>query len=148
MGENGSGKSTIIEAIALAAGFNLEGGSKNFQFATVQREEEHPRLLKLMRAPRRPSDGYFLRAESFVNVATEIDRLGVTHGYGGTSLHEQSHGEAFMSLLVHRHLGAAHAQESIWGGRSWVVTFKHIFDSLVFGLLTAGTFGWLWPKSL
>jgi len=108
VGENGSGKSTIIEAIALAAGFNLEGGSKNFQFATVQREEEHPRLLKLMRAPRRPSDGYFLRAESFVNVATEIDRLGVTHGYGGTSLHEQSHGEAFMSLLVHRHLGAAH----------------------------------------
>ena len=42
--------------------------------------------------------------------------------------------------------GAAHAQESIWAGRSWVVTFKHIFDSLVFGLLTAGTFGWLWPK--
>jgi|ERR1051325_1976749 hypothetical protein len=42
--------------------------------------------------------------------------------------------------------GAAHVQESIWGGRSWVVTLKHIFDSLVFALLTAGTFGWLWPK--
>ena len=44
--------------------------------------------------------------------------------------------------------GAAHAQESIWGGRSWVVTLKHLFDSLIFALLTAATFGWLWPKSL
>ena len=44
--------------------------------------------------------------------------------------------------------GAAHAQESIWGGRSWIVTFKHLFDSLIFALLTAATFGWLWPKSL
>jgi hypothetical protein len=44
--------------------------------------------------------------------------------------------------------GAAHAQESIWGGRSWVVTFKHLFDSAIFAALTAGTFGWLWPKSL
>ncbi len=42
--------------------------------------------------------------------------------------------------------GAAHAQESIWGGRSWVVTFKHLFDALVFALLTAGVFAWLWPK--
>jgi len=105
VGENGSGKSTLIEAIAVAAGFNLEGGSKNFQFETVQREEERPPLVKLIRAPRWPSDGYFLRAESFFNVATEIDRLGVTRGYGGVSLHEQSHGEAFMALLVTRLLG-------------------------------------------
>ena len=41
---------------------------------------------------------------------------------------------------------AAHAQESIWGGRSWVVTFKHLFDGLIFALLTAATFAWLWPK--
>jgi nucleoside recognition membrane protein YjiH len=44
--------------------------------------------------------------------------------------------------------GAAHAQESIWSGRSWVVTLKHLFDSLIYALLTAATFGWLWPKSL
>lgn len=44
--------------------------------------------------------------------------------------------------------GAAHAQESIWGGRSWVVTLKHLFDSVIFALLTAATFAWLWPKSL
>src|SRR5439155_869646 len=44
--------------------------------------------------------------------------------------------------------GAAHAQESIWSGRSWVVTFKHLFDSVIYAVLTAGIFGWLWPKSL
>jgi len=105
IGENGSGKSTLLESIAAAAGFNLEGGSKNFQFETVRRESESPRLVHLVRSPRRPSDGYFLRAESFFNVASEIDRLGVTRGYGGVSLHEQSHGEAFMALLLNRFLG-------------------------------------------
>ena len=105
VGENGSGKSTIIEAIAVAAGFNREGGSKNFQFETVRRESEPDRFVRLTRSPRRPSDGYFLRAESFFNVATEIDRLGVTRGYGGVSLHEQSHGESFMALLLNRFLG-------------------------------------------
>jgi hypothetical protein len=44
--------------------------------------------------------------------------------------------------------GAAHAQESIWNGRSWVVTFKHLFDSVIFAALSAGTFAWFWPKSL
>src|SRR5258707_5837865 len=107
VGENGSGKSTIVEALAVAAGFNEEGGSKNFQFETVRRddERERPLFFHLSRAPRRPSDGYFLRAESFFNVATEIDRLGVTRGYGGGSLHEQSHREAFLALLLNRFLG-------------------------------------------
>jgi predicted ATPase len=105
VGENGSGKSTLVEEIAIAAGFNAEGGSKNFQFETVRRDDDAPRFIHLSRAPRRESDGYFLRAESFFNVATEIDRLGVTRGYGGTSLHEQSHGEAFMSLLLNRLMG-------------------------------------------
>lgn len=106
-GENGSGKSTIIEALAVAAGFNEEGGSKNFRFETVRRDEqgEQPLFFHLSRTPRTPSDGYFLRAESFFNVATEVDRLGVTRGYGGVSLHEQSHGEAFMALLLNRFLG-------------------------------------------
>ena len=108
VGENGTGKSTLVEAIAVAAGFNEEGGSKNFQFETVRKvdlDDSTPNLIHLTRSPRRASDGYFLRAESFFNVATEIDRLGVTRGYGGESLHAQSHGEAFMSLLVHRFLG-------------------------------------------
>jgi predicted ATPase len=109
IGENGSGKSTLIEAIAVAAGFNAEGGSKNFQFETVRNwdpdADPPPPLVQLLRAPRRESDGYFLRAESFFNVATEIDRLGVTRGYGGQSLHEQSHGESFLALLLNRFMG-------------------------------------------
>ena len=108
VGENGTGKSTLVEAIAIAAGFNAEGGSRNFQFETVRRadpDDDSPLFVRLTRSPRRASDGYFLRAESFFNVATEIDRLGVTRGYGGTSLHEQSHGEAFMALLLNRFLG-------------------------------------------
>ena len=44
--------------------------------------------------------------------------------------------------------GAAHVQESIWSGRSWAVTLKHLFDSLVYAVLTAAIFGWLWPKSI
>lgn len=108
VGENGTGKSTLVEAIAVAAGFNEEGGSKNFQFETVRKvdlDDDTPNFVRLTRSPRRNSDGYFLRAESFFNVATEIDRLGVTRGYGGASLHAQSHGEAFMSLLLNRFMG-------------------------------------------
>jgi predicted ATPase len=102
VGENGSGKSTLLEAIAVAAGFNAEGGTKNFRFATSR--EEHPlkSCLRLVRGTTRESTGFFLRAESFFNVATEIDRLGVSNSYGGRSLHEQSHGESFLALVNHR----------------------------------------------
>jgi hypothetical protein len=63
-------------------------------------------------------------------------------------------GSAFMqvfrvaSTVAFLGYGAAHAQESIWSGRSWVVTCKHIFDSVIYAVLTAGIFGWLWSKSL
>src|SRR5258706_14919294 len=97
----GSGKSTFLGAIANGAGFNPEGGSKNFLFETVRREVELDPLVRLVRAHRRPSDGYFLRAESFFNVATEIDRLGVTRGYGGQSLHEQLERAGFQALRLH-----------------------------------------------
>lgn len=109
VGENGTGKSTLLEAIAVAAGFNAEGGSKNFAFST--RTEEHPlrSALTLVKGVTRPATGYFLRAESFFNVASEIDRLDKEPGgppiidsYGGKSLHEQSHGESFMALVNHR----------------------------------------------
>jgi len=101
VGDNGSGKSTLIEAIAIAAGFNPEGGSKNFRFATRSSESELHQHLRLVKSPRR-LDGYFLRAESFFNVATQIDELGVGQAYGGVSLHEQSHGESFLALAKHR----------------------------------------------
>jgi len=101
LGENGSGKSTLIEAIAVAAGFNAEGGSKNFNFATRSSESDLCRCLRLVRGVRQPTTGYFLRAESFFNVATEIEKLGVNHAYGG-SLHEKSHGESFLALVENR----------------------------------------------
>ncbi len=101
VGENGSGKSTLLEAIAIANGFNPEGGTKNFNFNTRKSHSslaDHIRIAKGL-APR---TGFFLRAESFFNVATEIENLNVGEYYGGKSLHEQSHGESFITLLTER----------------------------------------------
>ena len=110
VGENGSGKSTLLEAVAVATGFNAEGGTKNFAFATRRSESPLHQALRLGRGARRPRTGFFLRAESFFNVATEIERMDrepsfgppVIDSYGGRSLHEQSHGESFLSLFLHR----------------------------------------------
>jgi len=101
IGENGSGKSTILEALAVASGFNAEGGTVNFNFATRRSESELHRYLRIARR-RRPNTGFFLRAESFYNVATEVERLGVEDAYGDRLLHDQSHGESFLSLVKHR----------------------------------------------
>ncbi len=110
IGENGTGKSTLLEAIAVAYGFNPEGGTRNFNFATRASHSSLHKFLRLSRGVRRARDGFFLRAESFYNVATEIERLDadssraprIVESYGGSSLHEQSHGESFMSLVTHR----------------------------------------------
>ena len=102
VGENGSGKSTLLEAIATAWGFNPEGGTKNFRFSTRHSHSTLHEYLWLVKGIKRAKDGFFLRAESFFNVATEIDNLNVAHAYGGRSLHEQSHGESFMALLMNR----------------------------------------------
>lgn len=110
LGENGSGKSTLLEAIAVASGFNPEGGSMNFKFSTRSSESKLWRALRLVRGIRRPRTGYFFRAESFFNVATEIENLDrepgggppIIESYGGESLHEQSHGESFLALIQHR----------------------------------------------
>jgi len=112
-GENGSGKSTLLEAIAVSCGFNAEGGSKNFRFGTRDSHSPLHEFIRLAKGFRKPRDGYFLRAESFFNVATEIERLDreggggprVIDSYGGRSLHEQSHGESFMALMRERFAG-------------------------------------------
>ncbi|MEU0884950.1 AAA family ATPase [Lentzea sp. NPDC005914] len=104
VGDNGAGKSTLIEAIAVAAGFNAEGGTQSFNFATRATESSLGDYLTLRWGIRKPRTGFFLRAESFYNVATEIDRIGggIHASYGGKSLHERSHGESFMDLMTHR----------------------------------------------
>ncbi len=106
VGENGTGKSTLLEAVAVAYGFNSEGGTRNFDFAT---RESHSDLYRHIAIARRafPKDGFFLRAESLYNVATEIDNLGITGAYGGVSLHEHSHGESVLSVLQNRFRGSS-----------------------------------------
>jgi predicted ATPase len=103
VGPNGSGKSTLLEAIAVAAGLNAEGGGRNFRFAT---HETHSPLHEHVTLVKRglPATDYFLRAESFYNVATALDGMGrdALASYGGRSLHEQSHGESFLALVVER----------------------------------------------
>ncbi len=102
VGENGSGKSTMLEAIAVASGLNAEGGSHNMMFATRESHSELHKALKLRRFHALVPDAWFMRAESLFNVATEIENLGVQNSYGDKSLHEQSHGEAFMTLVENR----------------------------------------------
>jgi predicted ATPase len=110
VGENGSGKSTLLEAIAISLGFNPEGGTRNFNFNTRASHSDLHAFIRVAKGFKRPKDGFFLRAESFFNVATQIEALDaepapaprVIDAYGGHSLHEQSHGESFMALLMNR----------------------------------------------
>lgn len=112
VGENGSGKSTLLEAVAVASGFNAEGGSRNFRFDTHASHAELGDLITIAKR-RHPKDGFFLRAESFYNAASYIDNIDgapsfdppVKEAYGGRSLHEQSHGESFLSLVQNRFFG-------------------------------------------
>jgi predicted ATPase len=106
VGENGSGKSTLIEALAIAWGFNAEGGSRNFRFSTRASHSELHAFVRPVRSVKRARDGFFLRAESYFNVGSQIDELGVAGYYGGVSTHEQSHGESFFALFDHRFGGA------------------------------------------
>ncbi len=114
VGENGTGKSTLLEAIAVASGFNPEGGTKNSCFSTHDSYSGLSRHLRLVRSSY-PKDGFFLRAESFYNYnfASNIDDLDdgideehkLIRFYGKVSLHEQSHGESFLALVQNRFSG-------------------------------------------
>jgi predicted ATPase len=116
IGENGSGKSTLLEALAVDLRLNAEGGSRNFNFSSRASHSPLCDFIQVKKGLRRPSDCWFLRAESFFNVATEIERLdagspatgwnpAILPAYGEVSLHEQSHGEAFFSLFQNRFRG-------------------------------------------
>lgn len=98
VGENGSGKSTLLEALAIAAGFNPEGGTKNYSFSTFDSHSELCDAVHLTRGTRHEKFGYFLRAESFYNVATKEDEYGKSHGGVPQHLHKKSHGESFLAI--------------------------------------------------
>ena len=97
-GENGTGKSTLLEAIAVACGFNPEGGTRNYRFSTYDSHSELSEAIGLIRNARKIRFGYFLRAESFYNVATREEEY--SKGPGGIPMHfhEMSHGESFLKL--------------------------------------------------
>lgn len=102
VGENGTGKSTLLEAIAVACGFNAEGGTRNFNFSTRATHSPLHEAITVARTDY-PRDGFFLRAESFYNMATYIDTMpDLIASYGGSSLHAQSHGESFLALMENR----------------------------------------------
>ncbi len=112
VGENGTGKSTLLEAIAVSLGFNAEGGTRNFNFST---RKSHSLLCDYITISmsKQPKDGFFLRAESLYNLATNIEEMDrapgfsppVINSYGGVSLHDQSHGESFLSIIQNRFFG-------------------------------------------
>ena len=107
VGENGTGKSTLLEAIAVNYGFNAEGGSLNYSFSTNDSHSYLYKFIKLTKGIYKPKDGFFFRAESFYNLATYIDELELDNmfEYGGRSLHKQSHGESFLNLINNRFRG-------------------------------------------
>lgn len=106
VGENGTGKSTLIEAIAVAYGFNPEGGTINYRFSTFDDVSELGSAIRMTKGYRRAKSNYFFRAESFFNVASKAEDYRDTtpkelyyKKYGGKSLHEQSHGESFLAYF-------------------------------------------------
>lgn len=101
VGENGSGKSTLLEGLAQCCGFHPEGGNRDHHRETFSERSEFAQALRLSWLPK-VTEGFFLRAESFYNFATFLDRVSDLRAYGGKSLHEQSHGESFLALFANR----------------------------------------------
>ncbi len=98
-GENGSGKSTMLEAIALAYGFNAEGGTLNYRFSTYNEQGVPADAIRLIRGVKgKPGAGYFFRAESFFNVATAIMEKYNDDGRL-PDYHQVSHGESFLDFM-------------------------------------------------
>lgn len=95
VGENGAGKSTVVEAVAAAAGLNAEGGSRNARHATRTSESPLHAALQVVRSPGAARWGYFLRAETMHGLYTYLEQVGDP----APPLHEMSHGESFLEVL-------------------------------------------------
>lgn len=101
VGENGSGKSTLLEAIAYQCGFNTAGGSRNNSYHVDAASSTLGEYIRLSWLPK-VTNGFFFRAESFYHFASYLEEVGRSSAYGSRSLHEQSHGESFLSLFHNR----------------------------------------------
>ena len=101
VGENGTGKSTLLEALAECCGFNPEGGSRDHHRASFADRSALAQALRVSWSPK-VTEGFFLRAESFYNFANYLEEVSDFRAYGGQSLRAQSHGESFISLFAHR----------------------------------------------
>ena len=110
IGENGMGKSTLLEGIAIALGFNPEGGTLNFNFSNYDSHSNLDQYLRLAKGVNKAKDSFFFRAETFYNLATNIESLDneplggskIIDSFGGKSLHQQSHGESFFAAFIER----------------------------------------------
>lgn len=107
VGENGTGKSTLLEAIAVTCGFSAEGGTRNYTFSTYDSHSELHQAITIVKGFKKPASSYFLRAESFYNVASKTEEYrrdaAMSEAYyyrnsGGKSFHDQSHGESFLAM--------------------------------------------------
>ncbi|MFD1849456.1 AAA family ATPase [Oceanobacillus bengalensis] len=113
VGENGMGKSTLLEGIAIALGFNPEGGTLNFRFSNYDSHSNLDEFLLVAKSVYKPTDSFFFRAETFYNLATNIEELDsqpsygskIIDSFGGKSLHKQSHGESFFSAFIEKFRG-------------------------------------------
>lgn len=103
VGENGTGKSTVLEAIAELCGFHRGGGSQDHRLYTAP-DKDDSALSRALRPSWLPkvTNGFFFRSETFADLAEYIDSVGDLGGYGGRTLHGQSHGESFLSVFKHR----------------------------------------------
>lgn len=102
-GENGTGKSTLLEAVGIAFGFNPEGGSRNYTFSTRPTHSQLHDFIRLDRSIYRPLDGYFVRSDTLFNLISATDELEDDQRYyDGVSLHARSHGESIMALITRR----------------------------------------------
>ena len=133
-GENGSGKSTLLEAIAVAHGFNPEGGTRNYNFSTRDTHSELCDAITVAKGYRRERWGYFLRAESFYNVATQEEQY-ADAAHPSALYHEKSHGESFLQLAQNNLRGDGlyffdepEAGIDLWSFQNLIRVFEKMYE--------------------
>lgn len=97
-GENGTGKTTLLQAIAVGCGFNPEGGTRNYTFSTYDMDSELWDAVRIVKGYKKIQWGYFFKAETFFNVATQEEKY-ADACHPSERYHFVSHGESFLKLF-------------------------------------------------